>query len=411
MTGAERERRRVGRGRLDVAESLAWAALLGLAVAAVASGFSAALRAATAARTVQPAWIWGLPVAGALLGVVLQRWGGPLRGGSRAVFDAAEGHGHPLSSRLGPVVFLGTICTHLFGGSAGREGAAVLLGAWVAEAACRLGRGVAVHRQQLLLAGMAAGFSAVFGTPVAATLYALECTGHERVRTDALLPVGAAAAVAALAAERFGVVRASYIPEVLLPMSGAVLLRWGVLALGVALVAGLFVWACEAVDACLSRLIPALPWRLAAGGGLLLVAVLALGGDQRYLGLGEPTLDAALRGELVPNLAFLFKLGFTAITLGAGFVGGEVTPLFFVGATFGNVAARLLDLPPAMGAGVGMVATFAAATKTPVTAVVLAVELLGRAVWPHVLLVSALACALRRNARGTYGVPARHAPH
>src|SRR5262245_22015553 len=148
------------------------------------------------------------------------------------------------------------------------------------------------------------------------------------------------------------------------------------------------------------RLLPRLGLRMCAGGALIVLGWQLIGTSD-YLGLGVPTIVRAFGDPALPEAAFAAKLGFTALTLGAGFLGGEVTPLFFIGAALGNLLARLLGLPLGLGAGVGLAAMFAVCSNTPLALSVMAVELLGASVLPHVLIVSALAYVLVGH-RGIY---------
>jgi len=209
-----------------------------------------------------------------------------------------------------------------------------------------------------------------------------------------------AAVVGDLVTRGLGIVHTAYPTPAALPLSPLVLAKWVLFALAVALVSVVFVEGMHLLKRVLEKRVPALPLRMAAGG-LAVVVLWQLAGTDAYLGLGVPTLVRAFVDPSLPTYTFALKLLFTVVTLGAGFLGGEVTPLFFIGAALGNVLARLLGLPVDLGAAVGMAALFAAAANTPLALSIMAVELVGASVLPHVAIVSVLAYLLTGH-RGIY---------
>jgi H+/Cl- antiporter ClcA len=196
-----------------------------------------------------------------------------------------------------------------------------------------------------------------------------------------------------LTTRALGIVHTPYPTVSAVPLSPALLLKWLVFAVAVAAVSTAFIELSHAIKKRGERLIPRLPLRMAVGG-VVVVALWALVGTSDYLGLGVPTIVRAFRDPTLPVYAFAVKLLFTAVTLGAGFLGGEVTPLFFVGATLGSALARLLGIPLELGAGVGLAAVFAAASNAPLALSIMAVELLGAAVLPHAAIVCVVAYLL-----------------
>jgi H+/Cl- antiporter ClcA len=177
--------------------------------------------------------------------------------------------------------------------------------------------------------------------------------------------------------------------------------KWLVFAAAVALVTIGFVELTHAIKHAAARYLPRLPWRLAVGGVAVVLLWRAVG-NEHYLGLGVPMIVRAFDDPQLVSHAFALKVLFTAITIGCGFIGGEVTPLFFVGATLGNALSRLLQLPLSLGAGVGMAAVFAAASNAPLALSIMTLELIGVHAWPHALLVCAVAFVLSGH-RGIYG--------
>lgn len=342
-------------------------------------------------------WIvYTLPLAGLGVGWIYERFGQPIQGGNNLVIDTLHDEGPEIPLRMAPMVLFGTVLTHVFGGSAGREGTAVQMGAslsdWVSH---RIGLGPSARRQ-LLAAGVAGGFGSVFGTPVAGAVFGMEFVVLGRVEYDALIPALVASVVGDMTTRALGIGHARYpaAPEV--PLTAALLLKWVVFAVAVAATTAAFIELTHWIKRRATRHAPRLPVRMFLGG-VAVVALWKLVGTSDYLGLGVPTIQRAFVDPQLPAYAFALKLVFTAVTLGVGFLGGEVTPLFFVGATLGNALARPLGIPLELGAGVGLAAVFAAASNTPIALSIMAVELLGARVLPHVIVVSALAWLLTGN--------------
>ena len=378
--------------------------LLGSAVGGVcgvaSAVFLALLERATDFRLGHEAWVYALPVAGLVVGAVYGRWGASIRGGNNLVLDTVHEGDAVLPLRMAPMVLLGTVLTHLFGGSAGREGTAVQMGASLADQVAHRFGVTRDTRRQLLAAGIAGGFGSVFGTPLAGTVFGLEVVCVGRLGYEALLPALTAAVVGDLVTRGLGIHHTVYPSPQALALTLPVLGRWLVFAVGVALVAVAFIEGTHGLKKLLERRVPWLPLRMALGG-LGVVGLWQLSGTNEYLGLGVPGILRAFHDVSLPWGAFAWKLVFTAVTLGAGFLGGEVTPLFFIGASLGNVLARLLGLPVDLGAAVGMAALFAAASNTPLALSLMAVELVGAAVLPHVAIVATVAYLLTGH-RGIY---------
>jgi H+/Cl- antiporter ClcA len=367
----------------------------------VASGvFLHLLERATAFRNAHEAMVYTLPVAGLVIGLVYERWGKPIKGGNNLIIDSVHEDTPQIPIRMAPMVLIGTVLTHLFGGSAGREGTAVQMGGSMADAVAhrfRLGR---QGRRQLLAAGMAGGFASVFGTPIAGAIFGLEVVVMGRIEYDALVPSLVAALVGDRVTRALGVVHTAYPAPPSVTPTFLVLGKSLVIGVAMALVTIAFVELTHHLKRTLERRVQRLPVRMMLGGAAI-VAMWRMIGTSDYLGLGVPMIVRSFTDPQLPVYAFAAKLVFTAVTLSAGFLGGEVTPLFFVGAALGNVLARALGLPLELGAGVGIAAVFGAAANTPLALSVMAVELLGANVFPHVVLVTVVAYLLSGH-RGIY---------
>lgn len=367
--------------------------LAGVLCGAASALFLELLDRATDYRTSHPHLVFALPLAGLALGLLYERYGQPIRGGNNLVIDTIHDDGPELPLRMAPMVLFGTVLTHLFGGSAGREGTAVQMGASITDFISHRLRLGPELRRQLLAAGVAGGFGSVFGTPFAGAVFGLELVVLGRIEYRALVPALIAAVVGDMTTRGLGIAHTPYPPAPHVSLTPLLALKWLVFAAAVALVTTLFIELTHLLKRTGERRVPRLPLRLALGGAVV-VGLWQLVGTSDYLGLGVPTIVRSFEDPSLPVYAFALKLLFTAVTLGAGFLGGEVTPLFFVGATLGSVLARLLGIPIPLGAAVGLAAVFAAAANTPLALSVMAAELFGAAVSPHVVLVCAIAYLL-----------------
>jgi len=385
----------------ELALAVVAAVLVGGLAGAASALFLFLLDVATHAREAHPWLLYALPVAGVGIGVVYERIGKPARGGMDVVLGATESDEIQVPKRMAPLVLVGTVLTHLFGGSAGREGTAVQMGASLSDMVARALSASGAARRRLLLAGIAGGFSSVFGTPFAGVVFALEAPIVGKISIDALLPAVVAALVGDMTARAWGTTHAPYASPPWVAPSPLVMVKLVGLGLVCAGCAAVFLDAVKAMKRLAETKKVPLGARMALGGAAI-VGLTKLFGTDMYLGLGVPTIQRAFTDPTVPKHAFAAKLLFTAVTIGAGFLGGEVTPLFFVGATCGAAYASVVSLPLALGAACGMAAVFGAAANTPLALSIMVVELVGPNVIPHVIVVSVVAF-LASGRRGLYG--------
>ncbi|QWT19615.1 voltage-gated chloride channel family protein [Bacillus sp. NP157] len=376
--------------------------LIGSLAAVMAGSASAffllALEWATATREVQPWLIALLPLAGFVVGWAYDRVGKPVEAGNNLLIDEIHDPKKTIPRRMVPLVFIGTIASHLFGASVGREGTAVQMGGALADQLTGVFRLRAEERRILLMAGMSAGFAAVFGTPLAGALFGMEVLAIGRMRYDALFPCVIAAIVADRVCLAWGVHHTVYVVDHVTAVTFASVL--GVIVAGIAfgLVGMLFAGATHAVGGWMKRRIGYAPLRPFIGG-IAIAASVTLLHTERYIGLGIPTIVAAFQHPLAP-WDFAGKFGYTVASLASGFKGGEVTPLFYIGATLGNALAPLLHLPFAMLAGLGFVAVFAGAANVPLACTVMAIELFGPSIAPF----AAIACVASYLFSGHTGI-------
>jgi H+/Cl- antiporter ClcA len=381
------------------------------ALAGTASaGFLVALDYVTRTREAHGWLVLLLPVGGLLVGLLYHYLGQRVARGNNQLIEEIHRPRDVIPLRMAPLVLLGTLLTHLVGGSAGREGTAVQMGGALADQLSRWLPGRLRirprERRLLLIAGISAGFASVFGTPLAGAVFGLEVFVIGRLRYHALLPSFLAAFGADWVTRAWGVGHTHY-PVPLVPALSAA----GVgAALLLGLVSGLtargFTAAVHGWQAWFGRRAAWPPLRPVLGGALLLALTWLLSlkpvpDITRYLGLGVPTIVAAFAAPL-PWYAFLLKLLLTSLTLGSGFKGGEVTPLFFIGAALGSALAVVLPLPVALLAGMGFVAVFSGAANTPLACTLMGLELFGLAAAPYLALVCIVAY-LTSGHGGIYG--------
>jgi H+/Cl- antiporter ClcA len=383
-----------------LAQGLVLGALAGLVCGVAAAIFLFLLDVVTHVRVHDERWVYALPLAGLVIGLVYERFGSRIKAGQNLIIDTIHDGGPELPLRMAPMVLLGTVTAHLFGASVGREGTAVQMGAslsdWISHR-LKLGKEL---RLQVLAAGVAGGFGAVFGTPIAGAVFGLEFIVLGRLKYDALVPALVAAVIGDLTTRTLGVSHSAYPIIARVELSPLLVAKWILFAGGVALATAAFIELVHFLKERGGKLVPRLPVRMFLGG-VVVIGLWKLVGTSDYLGLGVPTILRAFEEPALPLYVFALKLVFTAICLGAGFPGGEVTPLFFVGATLGSALAALLGIPIPLGAAVGMASVFAAAANTPLALSIMAVELVGFGVLPHVMIVAVVAYVLTGN-RGIY---------
>jgi H+/Cl- antiporter ClcA len=370
---------------------VALALLVGVLSGLASAAFLVAMDWATEAFVAHRLLLFALPIAGLAVGLAYHYGGKGSAAGNNLVLDEVHESQAWIPRRMAGLVFAGTVITHLFGGSAGREGTAIQMAGSIADGVARQLRITGAERRLVLVASIAAGFSGVFGVPLAGFVFALEVQALGRLRRTAVVPALVAAFAADLTVKATGVTHA-VLPEVGRVHLGPVLLA-KVLVAGAAfgLMSLAFAEAVHRTKAGFARLSAWPPVRPLIGG-VLVIAATGLVGTRAYLGLSLPLIGLSLAGGVGVALgAFALKTIFTALTLGSGFYGGEVTPLFVVGATLGATMGHLLHAPIPLLAAAGLAAMFGGASNTPVASTVLGIELFG---WhPALAFVFAVACA------------------
>lgn len=371
--------------------------LVGGVVGLVGAAFAYSISFATGFRTAHPWILYCLPVLGLVIVWIYNRANMREHPGTNMILQSVRGDKN-VPFVIAPVIFVSSFLTHLGGGSAGREGAALQIGGGVAQ---QIGRWLKADENAMeifSMCGMSACFSSLFGTPAAATVFAMEVVSVGIMQYSALIPCAVAALVADCIARLLHVHHMSFS---ILELSDAFDLLTGgkviLLAAAAAVASVLFCVILHKTAYVYEKYIENRYIRIAVGGLLVIVLTLLLG-TREYLGAGEDIITEALSGNAKWE-AFGWKMIFTALTLEAGFKGGEIVPSLFIGSTLGCVLGGLMGLSPAFGAAIGMIGLFCGATNCPLSSVFLGLELFGGEGLEWFLITVAISYALS----GYYG--------
>lgn len=353
----------------------------------------------------QHTWLlYLLPVAGIAIYFIYQLIGKNSEKGNNLIIEQIHQPGGGIPKRMAPIILLTTVITHLFGGSAGREGTAVQIGGSIAGMFGRWFKLNETDTRIMLTAGIAAGFGAVFGTPLTGAIFALEVLTIGRIRYTALFPALAASLIADITVSAWGIhhtayhidkiVRSTYFLSAYLHIDILLIGKVIIAAIAFGLASYLFSVMVIEIKALLGKMIR-IKWLIPVLGGIIIIGLTYINGKQDYLSLGvDPqypgaiTIPSAFHTGGADTWSWLWKTIYTTTTLASGFKGGEVTPLFYIGATLGNTLSQLLDAPVSLFAALGFIAVFAGATNTPLACTFMGIELFGG----EYALLFAIAC-------------------
>lgn len=393
---------------LSLLKSVVIALPVAACIGSACAFFLWSLDAVTHAHWQHPWLLFLLPLAGVVIGAIYAWIGKSTEGGNNLIVEQIHQPGGGVPKRMAPLVLFATLVTHLFGGSAGREGTAVQMGGSIASAFRALLKLNDDDTRTLLMSGVSAGFGAVFGTPLAGAVFALEVLTRGRVAYAAIVPCLAAALVADRVCVLWGAQHTHYHIEAVKGALFSASLLTKVLAASVVfgLTALLFAETAHGLQHQFKSRIASPLLRPFVGGVLVIALAFVLGRD--YLGLGVSAPDGTNAVTIVSSFhtggaqpwSWLLKLIFTCVTISSGFKGGEVTPLFFIGAAMGNALAVLMGAPVDLFAGLGFLAVFAAAAKTPLACTLMGVELFGG----EYALYFALTCFIANVCSGNSGI-------
>jgi H+/Cl- antiporter ClcA len=357
-----------------------------------------------------------LPLAGVVIHFLYKLYGRSAERGNNLIIDEIHQPGAGVPKRMAPLILVTTVITHLFGGSAGREGTAVQIGGSIANLLGGWFNLQVADKKVILKAGVAAGFGAVFGTPLTGAIFALEVITIGRIQYTALLPCLIAGLIGDATVSAWGVQHTHYYIDVTntgqqfynhhLPVSFLLLAKVVFASALFGLASYAFAAAVKFVKSFSLKWITT-AWLIPVCGGLAIIALTFILGKPDYLSLGVDaehpgavTIVSAFKHGGADALSWLWKLIYTAITLGTGFKGGEVTPLFYIGSTLGNTLAGLLNAPVSLFAALGFIAVFAGATNTPLACTLMGIELFSG---EHALLF-AVACFIAYLFSGDSGI-------
>ncbi len=373
--------------------------IIGLAVAL----FLFLLDQATLLQQNNPWLLYFIPAAGLLIYFLYRFSGKDTESGNKLILREIQHPTNGVPKRMAPLILITTLITHLFGGSAGREGTAVQMGGSLSNLITRYIKLNNEELKLLLMGGMAGGFGAVFGTPFTGLIFAIEINTIRKINLKAILPCLLTSFLSDLVCTSAGITHTQYAVQSLIAADSwqkyfqpDVFLLLKIIVAGIAfgLAAWLFITSSHYLKKALHTYIR-IHWLLPVIGGLLIIALTNFLGTRDYLGLGVNSTTG--NGVSIVNAfheggatywSWLWKLVFTVITLSFGFKGGEVTPLFFIGATLGNTIALLLNAPVGFMAALGFIAVFAGATKTPFACTIMGIELFG----PEFVVYYSIAC-------------------
>lgn len=342
----------------------------------------------------QHTWLlYLLPAAGVVIHLLYKWYGGSSEKGNNLIIDEIHEPGAGVPKRMAPLILVTTVITHLFGGSAGREGTAVQIGGSLANLFAGWFKLNETDKQMVLTAGIAAGFGAVFGTPFTGTIFALEVLAIGRIKYDALLPCLIAGLIGDVTVSAWGVLHTQYHIDHIqagqlfyghkLHVGFLLLLKTIIASAIFGLVSYAFAKTAHGIKNLFNKWVK-ISWLIPVCGGIIIILLTIVIGKPDYLSLGVSpeypgavTVVSAFQQNGADFFSWLWKLIYTTITLGTGFKGGEVTPLFYIGATLGNTLAGILNAPVSLFAALGFIAVFAGATNTPLACTIMGIELFG----------------------------------
>lgn len=385
---------------LQMRSSVRWivfAVLSGIVIGFVGTAFYFGMEMVTDLRFAHPWLLYLLPAGGLAIVGMYHLLHDEKDTGTNLILSAIHSN-EKIPLRMAPLIFVSTLITHLFGGSAGREGAALQLGGSIGNSLGKLFHFDDKDQHIMIMCGMSASFSALFGTPMAAAIFSMEVVSVGIMHYAALVPCVIAALISHGIASYFGILPETFDLGPLAGFTPKTAILISILAVLCALVSILFCIILHESEKLYKHFFKN-PYLRAAAGGCIVIGLTLLAGNRDYNGTGMDIIEQCMLGEVFP-LAFLLKMIFTAATLGAGYKGGEIVPSFFIGATFGCLFGNIIGFSPALCAAVGMGAVFCGVTNSPITSLLICFELFGFEGMPYYLIAIALSYMLS----GYYGL-------
>lgn len=393
-------KRKLDQSAQTAGTSIKWvmfALITGLVVGCISTAFHFSIMIAAMVREASPWVIFLLPIGGLIIVRCYRMVKDNQELSTNSVLSAIHSN-EKLPLKMAPLIFVSTVITHLFGGSAGREGAALQLGGSIGNGLGGLFRFNDNDKHIMIMCGMSAAFAALFGTPMAAAIFSMEVVSVGIMQYSALVPCVIASLSAFSVAQAFGVGQELFLVEWVPNFTIFSATKIIILAVLCAILSIAFCIMLHQAEHLYKKLFKNPYLRIVAGGCFIIILTLLVG-DQTYNGTGMHVIEEAMEGHVVPY-AFILKMIFTALTIGAGYKGGEIVPSFFIGATFGCLFGNVLGFAPDLCAAVGMASLFCAVTNCPVTSLLISFELFGYEGMPYYLLAVAFSYMLS----GYYGL-------
>jgi len=393
-------KKKLGQSAQSAGTSIKWvvfALITGLVVGCIATAFHFSITIATMVRESTPWIIFLLPVGGLIIVRCYRMVKDEKELSTNSVLSAIHSN-EKLPLKIAPLIFVSTVITHLFGGSAGREGAALQLGGSIGNGLGGLFHFNDSDKHIMIMCGMSAAFAALFGTPMAAAIFSMEVISVGIMQYSALVPCVIASLSAFSVAQAFGVGQELFLVEWVPNFTIFSATKVTILAVLCAVLSIAFCVMLHQTEHLYKKLFKN-PYLRIVVGGCLIIALTLLVGNQTYNGTGMHVIEEAMEGHVVPY-AFLLKMLFTALTIGAGYKGGEIVPSFFIGATFGCLFGNVIGFAPDLCAAVGMASLFCGVTNCPITSLLISFELFGYEGMPYYLLAIAFSYMLS----GYYGL-------
>ena len=361
-----------------------FASITGGAVGLFSTAFGLAMNWATSTRLSHPWLLCFLPV-GALIIIPLYKLVLRAKDGGTNVVLSAIHSGVRLPFRMAPLIFVSTVLTHLVGGSSGREGAALQMGGAIGNGIGRLFRFSETDKKTMIMVGMSAAFSALFGTPMAAAIFSMEVVSVGIMHYAALVPCVISSLIARYIASYFGLSPMHFVIDSIPKFNISTALLISVFAICCGLISIIFCMCLHIFEDKYSKKISN-PYLRALIGGTSVLLLTIIVGDQTYNGTGAAVIDSCFTGARISLGVFLVKIIFTTLTLSSGYKGGEIVPTLFIGATFGAAFGQLIGFSPVLCAAVGMGALFCGVTNCPISSLLICFEIFGYDAMPSFLL-------------------------
>lgn len=349
--------------------------IVGILTGIAGTLFLKSLELATDLRLSNPWLLFLLPAGGAFVSFLYSNYGENSSRGNNLIIDKINENEDNIPLRMAPLVFLGTFITHLFGGSVGREGTGVQIGASISEGVGRLFKLDKLDTKIILMCGISSGFASVFGTPLAGTIFGLEVAALGAMNYSGLIPCFTAAFVGNWVTELLGIHHAHYKVLDIPDLAPNIVLKVIIASIIFGLISKLFSELIHKLKEIFSSAFENTSLKSAVGG-IIIILLTYIFRTRDYLGLSIPLINDSFTGQ-VSFFAFLNKLIFTTLTLGSGFQGGEVTPLFVIGSTLGNALSNFLNISPSFLACLGLIGVFCGATNSPISSFILGIEMFG----------------------------------